>query len=221
MSRCQLYLWYQSIKLFDYYLINHLFDKIAFPQIIALLVTVPFGLMGNFSIGGWEELRQIIAKLDCSDKNMDLNSGLTSKQQVEDIAETAGRFMMLAIYTGLFGLLISLCYYMHRPNDDLDESGANSTVAKANEDGLPLVVNPPTKLNPFQKWWRRGRILLILLTCSLVTLIVGCLGTANIYYQYFMFPADALCQSLNRRVQYPSTMTVILVVFGIVWILSL
>ena len=213
-----------------------------------MLVTVPFSMMGNFSSASWEAVGVMLKASKC--RNQYSLDELVNKQgNLTMMAMYSGLlalFMALVYYLNRphiddvsatdAGVLLSvLCKYHeakvkgNNPNINPKQSTQSDAVGTNSKSGGPNVDNGVKNDSGegdvdggdlFKVWWIRGRIILVVMCFSVLCLIIGCLGTANMYYEYFMTNPSQIC-SFVRYQHYTVGTIVVVSVFGFVMVVSI
>ena len=134
---------------------------------------------------------------------------------IAEISTHQRGFIMVALYSGLLSLFMALSYYLNRPHVVSVEPTDPALMrllckcldkpypfAETENDVKVIESIPKTDegYDEFELWWVRGRVVLIVMGFSVVLLIFGCIGTANMFYIWFMIDPSEICGYYERIV---------------------
>jgi hypothetical protein len=146
-----------------------------------LLLTCPYALMGSLQTGAWDGLATNLASCAANPWTGSLpwGAGEVERYIATNIYPSVANSLLASVYSSFFTIIVSIFYYMTRPNGDKD----------ASEDSKKLFVN----------WWPRGRVLLFFICCGMVASLVSVLIFSNVFYTNFISPASIFCSGYLQR----------------------
>ena len=146
-----------------------------------LLLTCPYALMGSLQTSAWGDLRVNLASCASNPWNGSTPWGFGEVDAYvsSTIYPSVANTLLASIYSSFLTIIISIFYYMTRPNGGKDASLTSKEL--------------------FKNWWPRGRVLLFFICCGMMASLVSVLTFSNVFYTNFISPASMFCVGYTQR----------------------
>jgi len=174
-----------------------------FALVDALILTIPIGLLAATKYSDWNAFEELV--YTCVNTNPN-GSSYDPEGYYRWNYVTISDNCMCSIYSSLLCLSLSVVYYLSRPseeklNDDGDLKRRNllsiskSSSSHYDKEGDALINKK------FRSWWKRGKILLLILFTGTTSAVISLVCAVNLYYEIFFTSSNDFCNATLSRVK--------------------
>lgn len=190
-----------------------------FALVDALIVAIPIGLIGSTKYADWDGFEKLA--YSCNGYFQNGSKGPYGYYHINTVLVYNN--CMCTIYSAILCLGLTVIYYVSRPSeeriiDDYNNDLRRRTLMSVSKSG-PYDREGEALINKtFRSWWKRGRIILLILFAGTTTAVISLVCLVNVYYEIFFTSSNAFCNSYGRTEkvkEYFGGFYTIAIIFGI------